>query len=138
MNTEESMFLAKLNTVFKKRNRPSIISSHKDYSSDDFECNSIQDQFGKLELNEMTKDDAVMMIIDSSLICEEAILFFLPKLAEIVLIETEQAFMFQLQLKTINKSNLTREENEIILELENRVGNIIKETEINELNEIKK
>lgn len=135
MNSETSDFINKLMDVFRNRKRPPIISSHKDFPSDDYQCNSIQNQFGSLEMSEMKEYDAKMMILDSVTICDEAILYFLPKLSEVVLLGGAHPDFFLCQLNRLDKLKLSEKEMNLIEELIQRVNKIIKDFEIEENNE---
>jgi hypothetical protein len=115
--------------AFRHRKRPKVISSHKNFKSDDHECNSIQMQFGDLELANMTDYDAIMMMIDSALISEDAILYFLPKLAHVALNGGRHSEMLLGQIRQLNKSNLNKNESDLVGVLEQNLMAIIKDDE---------
>ena len=76
----------------------------------------------------MTDYDAKMMLIDSALINEDAILYFLPKLAEVVLKENIHQDFLKGQINHINKTKLSESEINILNELLQKIETIITET----------
>jgi hypothetical protein len=121
--------LSNIQEVFKNRTRPKSITTHTNYSEKDYECNSIQKQFGNLELDKMTNYDAKMMLIDSTLINDEAILYYLPKLADVVINKNGDPNFLKGQLIRINKSNLSEIEINTLNKLLLKIDTIINTTD---------
>jgi hypothetical protein len=112
-NSED--LLTKTYDQFKNRKKPEYIVDKK-HSKDpkDCECKSIQKAFKLKTIKNLTPYDCWMMLVDGSLINDDAYLYFLPRLLKHVLEDPVHEDLLSSRLKTLNKGDLIRDESAII------------------------
>lgn len=82
---------------------------------------AIQCDFGSILKDEMSNEQCSMMICDNSLISDEALCYFLPRLARYALQEKGHEYLFYRRLENISETFLSQEQkatlNQLILTL---------------------
>lgn len=105
-----------INKAFSSFKKPSIIYAAPE--SGDIskgEYLAIQQDYCGISRDEMTYEQCSMMIIDRPLISDEALCYFLPRLARAVFQENGNEFLLYRRLEYINK-NLFNQKQKILLE----------------------
>jgi hypothetical protein len=105
MNDDAVLELFEKFAMYERPNRIAAIGAE-----DDYELNSIQREFEKVNRENMTYEQSSMMIIDNSLINPLAFWYFLPVLAKYVISEGGDFVMLFLQLDQMDKSSLSQEQ----------------------------
>ena len=115
-------------------NRPQLIVSGQtvDIAQMDFERAGIQKDFQSLSLENMTYDQAAMMIIDHALISDPAILYFLPRLSYAVFYEGANEMLLQSRLELLNMNSLTFAQQTTLKQLIKALKNLQIQREIEE------
>ncbi len=104
--------LKKVYEAFYAISKPKRISSKSVHI--DNERMQIEEYFKNADRDNMSYEEVSMMLVDGALIDPDAYLYFLPKLAETVLIRGADGFLLNLRLKDINYNNLTSKQAEAI------------------------
>ena len=107
--------LTKIYDQFKTRKKPKFIVNQKRLNDPkDYECKSIQKAFKLKTVKNLTPYDCWTMLVDGHLLSDDAYLHFLPRLFEYVLEDPIKEDLLSSRLKSLDKRNLSSDENTII------------------------
>lgn len=105
-----SSLINDINEAFSSFKKPSIIyaaPASEDISKGEYLV--IQQDYCSILRDEMTYEQCSMMIIDGQLISDEALCYFIPRLARAVFQENGNQFLLYRRLENLNKNFLSQE-----------------------------
>jgi len=118
METKEVReLILRIDEEFHVFERPKIIYPENNSRNPSNEELLIQKDFQDLDRKNMTYQQASMMIIDHTLICDQAVLYFLPTLAKAALEQDGDTFMFGRRLEELNLNKLSEKQVLLISQL---------------------
>ena len=134
-NSED--LLAKTYYQFKNRKKPDYLIDKK-HSKDhkDYECKSIQKAFKLKNIKNLSAYDCGMMLVDGSVINDDAYLYFLPRLLKHVLEDPVHENLLSSRLKTLDRKNLSPDETAIIEKIKIVVDEIDKYRNMHEARDV--
>lgn len=107
--------LDNIERTFSSFKKPSIIYANPtDEPITKGEYLKIQHDFAGLSRDQMTYEQCSMMLVDGALISDEALCYFLPRLARAVFQEGGNEYLLYRRLERINKSLLNQEHQKIV------------------------
>ncbi|MBD1838697.1 ankyrin repeat domain-containing protein [Coleofasciculus sp. FACHB-501] len=133
---EDKSLLDDINQAFSAFKKPLIIPILPKKGVIEGEYLAIQRDFGEVLKDEMSDEQCLMMICDYSLISDEALCYFLPRLARSVLQERGFSDLFCSRIEKINEIFLNREQKAILNRLIITLKDIEKELELEEKHEL--
>ncbi len=110
-----TQIIHQIKRIYGKMPHPDIIVNDIDDNS--YEANSIRKDFGYLEPDKMDALQCSMMIIDSSLITDATLLYFLSALVELTIENNGHYDLLYRRLERVDKDKLTIEQSNVINEI---------------------
>jgi len=118
----DSTVIEEVEREFESFARPPIIYSiPKDSGFVDSERLMIQKDFECLDRDHMNYEQCSMMICDSVLVSDDAVFYFLPRLAKAVLVEGGDEGLFYRRLEVLDESRLSESQRQAISRLISRL-----------------
>lgn len=133
---KDNSLLDEIDQAFSGFKKPFLIPIIPEKGVLEGEYLAIQQDFGEISKNEMSDEQCSMMICDSWLISDEALYYFLPRLARSVLQERGFEYLLYSRLKKINEILLNQEQKVILNRLIFNLKDIEKELEEEEKHEL--
>lgn len=129
--------LDNINKAFVSFTKPLIIYANPadtDITKGDYLA--IQQDYGSISRSQMTYKQCSMMIIDGTLISDESLCHFLPRLAKAVFQESGNEFLLYRRLEYLDKHLLSQEQKTILDYLITSLKELEQEIEIEEKREL--
>lgn len=99
---------------------------------------AIQNDFGGISREAMTDEQCSMMLIDGPLISDEALCYFIPRLARSVFHESGNEYLLYRRLEKLNKNLLSPEQKEVLNYLITSLKALEQEMEMEEETKLEK
>ncbi|MBD1890328.1 ankyrin repeat domain-containing protein [Coleofasciculus sp. FACHB-SPT9] len=131
-----SSLLEDINQAFSGLKKPLLIPILPEKGVLEGEYLAIQQDFGEFSKNEMSDEQCSMMICDAWLISDEALCYFLPRLARSVLQNRGFEDFLYRRIEKINETLLNQKQKMILNRLIFTLKDIEKELEIEEKQEL--
>lgn len=133
---KDKFLLDNLEKLFSGYTKPSIIYNLSPEEVVTNEYLAIQRDFGSLLKNEMSDEQCSMMICDSWLISDQALCYFLPRIAKMVLQNRGYEDLLYRRLESLNTTFLDQDQKAIVNHLITTLKKIEEEMEMEEKQEL--
>jgi hypothetical protein len=133
---KDNSLLDDIDKAFSGFKKPLLIPILPEKGVIEGEYLAIQQDFGKISKNEMSDEQCSMMICDSWLLSDEALCYFLPRLARSVLQNRGFEDFLYRRIEKINEALLNQEQKVILNRLIFTLKEVEKELEIEEKHEL--
>ena len=133
---KHSHLLSNIEKGFSQFKKPAIIYKIPESGVVTNDYLDIQSDFANLLPSEMTDKQCAMMICDGSLISDEALCYFLPRIARRVLLQGGLEYLLYRRLEYLDPTLLDREQKSTVNQLIDALKELEKELEMEEKQEL--